>query len=73
MEEIRSNIDLIQQNVEQVKKKHSEILSNPTNDPKTKGELDELMAEIKKTANKVRAKLKSAYFTRFTLTINSLQ
>jgi hypothetical protein len=33
VEEIRHSIDLVQQNVEEVKKKHSEILSNPTNDP----------------------------------------
>ena len=59
VEEIRGSIDLIQQNVEEVKKKHSEILSNPTNDPKLKEELDELMANIKKTANKVRGKLKT--------------
>jgi t-SNARE complex subunit (syntaxin) len=35
VDEIRGSIDLIQQNVEEVKKKHSEILSNPTNDPST--------------------------------------
>ncbi|KAI1731594.1 syntaxin domain-containing protein [Ditylenchus destructor] len=58
VEEIRGSIDLISSNVEEVKKKHSAILSNPVNDPKTKEELDELMAEIKKTANKVRGKLK---------------
>ncbi|KAI1717942.1 syntaxin domain-containing protein [Ditylenchus destructor] len=58
VEEIRGSIDLIASNVEEVKKKHSAILSNPVNDPKTKEELDELMAEIKKTANKVRGKLK---------------
>jgi len=58
VEEIRGSIDLIQSNVEEVKKKHSAILSNPVNDPKTKEELDELMANIKKTANKVRGKLK---------------
>lgn len=58
VEEIRGSIDLIASNVEEVKKKHSAILSNPVNDPKTKEELDELMAEIKKTANKVRSKLK---------------
>ncbi|KAI6241000.1 T-SNARE coiled-coil-like proteiny domain-containing protein [Aphelenchoides fujianensis] len=52
VEEIRGSIDLIASNVEEVKKKHSAILSNPVNDPKTKEELDELMAEIKKTANK---------------------
>ncbi|KAI6235507.1 hypothetical protein M3Y95_00058900 [Aphelenchoides besseyi] len=58
VEEIRGSIDLIASNVEEVKKKHSAILSNPVNDPKTKEELDELMAAIKKTANKVRGKLK---------------
>ncbi|KAK0416047.1 hypothetical protein QR680_012265 [Steinernema hermaphroditum] len=58
VEEIRGSVDMIAQNVEEVKKKHSEILSNPVNDPKTKEELDELMAVIKKTANKVRGKLK---------------
>uniref|UniRef100_A0A0R3QBN4 t-SNARE coiled-coil homology domain-containing protein n=1 Tax=Brugia timori TaxID=42155 RepID=A0A0R3QBN4_9BILA len=58
VEEIRGSVDLIASNVEEVKKKHSAILSNPVNDPKTKEELDELMASIKKTANKVRGKLK---------------
>ncbi|KAL3090027.1 hypothetical protein niasHS_006479 [Heterodera schachtii] len=59
VEEIRASIDLIATNVEEVKKKHSAILSNPVNDPKIKEQLDELMVEIKKTANKVRGKLKS--------------
>uniref|UniRef100_A0A915Q4M3 t-SNARE coiled-coil homology domain-containing protein n=1 Tax=Setaria digitata TaxID=48799 RepID=A0A915Q4M3_9BILA len=63
VEEIRGSVDLIASNVEEVKKKHSAILSNPVNDPsmsllETKEELDELMASIKKTANKVRGKLK---------------
>uniref|UniRef100_A0A915C4I6 t-SNARE coiled-coil homology domain-containing protein n=1 Tax=Parascaris univalens TaxID=6257 RepID=A0A915C4I6_PARUN len=58
VEEIRGSVDLIASNVEEVKKKHSAILSNPVNDPKTKEELDELMANIKRTANKVRGKLK---------------
>lgn len=79
VEEIRGSIDLIASNVEEVKKKHSAILSNPVNDPsefsadglrnsekkffsETKEELDELMAEIKKTANKVRGKLKCKEF-----------
>uniref|UniRef100_A0A183BQY4 t-SNARE coiled-coil homology domain-containing protein n=1 Tax=Globodera pallida TaxID=36090 RepID=A0A183BQY4_GLOPA len=57
VEEIRGSIDLIASNVEEVKKKHSAILSNPVNDPKIKEELDELMAEIKKTANKCTYKL----------------
>ncbi|KAH8042229.1 hypothetical protein HPB51_021313 [Rhipicephalus microplus] len=58
VEEIRENIDKIQANVEEVKKKHSAILSAPQTDEKVKHELEDLMADIKKTANKVRAKLK---------------
>lgn len=58
IEEICGSIDVIANNVEEVKKKHSAILSNPVNDQKTKEELEELMAQIKKSANKVRNKLK---------------
>ncbi|XP_023930834.1 syntaxin [Lingula anatina] len=58
VEEIRGMIDKIAENVDQVKKKHSEILSAPATNEKIKEELEELMADIKKTANKVRAKLK---------------
>uniref|UniRef100_A0A915JPY2 t-SNARE coiled-coil homology domain-containing protein n=1 Tax=Romanomermis culicivorax TaxID=13658 RepID=A0A915JPY2_ROMCU len=60
IQEIRSSIDFIADNVNQVKMKHSIILSNTTNDPKAKEELEELMAQIKKTSNKVRNKLKIA-------------
>jgi len=58
VEEIRDNIDKIQANVEEVKKKHSAILSAPQTDEKMKQELEDLMSDIKKTANRVRAKLK---------------
>lgn len=58
MNEIRENIDKIQSNVEEVKKKHSAILSAPQTDEKVKQELEDLMADIKKTANRVRSKLK---------------
>ncbi|XP_049867549.1 syntaxin-1A isoform X4 [Pectinophora gossypiella] len=58
VEEIREMIDKIQANVEEVKKKHSAILSAPQSDEKMKQELEDLMAEIKKNANKVRGKLK---------------
>lgn len=58
VEEIRMMIDKIQANVEEVKKKHSAILSAPQSDEKTKQELEDLMADIKKTANRVRGKLK---------------
>ncbi|KAM8977083.1 syntaxin-1A [Pelodytes ibericus] len=59
VEEIRGFIDKIAENVEEVKRKHSAILASPNPDEKTKAELEELMSDIKKTANKVRSKLKS--------------
>ncbi|XP_075420979.1 syntaxin-1A isoform X3 [Tenrec ecaudatus] len=59
VEEIRGFIDKISENVEEVKRKHSAILASPNPDEKTKEELEELMVDIKKTANKVRSKLKS--------------
>ncbi|XP_013777951.1 syntaxin-like isoform X2 [Limulus polyphemus] len=58
VEEIRENIEKIQTNVEEVKKKHSAILSAPQTEEKVKQELEDLMADIKKSANKVRTKLK---------------
>ncbi|XP_018009304.1 syntaxin-1A [Hyalella azteca] len=58
VEEIREMIEKIQSNVEEVKKKHSDILSAPQPDEKTKQDLDDMMTDIKKTANRVRAKLK---------------
>ncbi|KAG5670716.1 hypothetical protein PVAND_000960 [Polypedilum vanderplanki] len=59
VEEVREMIDKIQYNVEEVKKKHSSILSAPQTDEKTKQELEDLMADIKKNANRVRGKLKN--------------
>ncbi|NP_999785.1 syntaxin [Strongylocentrotus purpuratus] len=61
VEEVRNNIDKISKNVDEVKKKHSDILSAPQADEKVKDELEELMSDIKKTANKVRVKLKMMY------------
>lgn len=79
VEEVREMIDKIQNNVEEVKKKHSAILSAPQTDEsklksfdpyqllltiiifintETKQELEDLMADIKKNANRVRGKLK---------------
>ncbi|KAB0392384.1 hypothetical protein E2I00_012186, partial [Balaenoptera physalus] len=52
VEEIRGFIDKISENVEEVKRKHSAILASPNPDEKTKEELEELMSDIKKTANK---------------------
>ncbi|XP_072096883.1 syntaxin-2 isoform X1 [Mobula birostris] len=58
VEEIRGCINRISDDVEEVKKKHSIILSAPNPDGKTKEELEELTLSIKATANKVRNKLK---------------
>ncbi|XP_061417878.1 syntaxin-1A isoform X6 [Lethenteron reissneri] len=59
VEEIRGDIEKVAENVQEVKKKHSAILSAPNTDEKTKQELEDLMADIKKTANRVRSKLKA--------------
>ncbi|XP_058246723.1 syntaxin-2 isoform X1 [Hemibagrus wyckioides] len=59
VEEVRSIIDKISSQVNEVKKKHSTILSAPNPDEKTKEELEQLMVEIKKNANVVRTKLKT--------------
>lgn len=59
VEEVRGLIDKIGSQVEEVKKKHSTILSAPNTDERTKEELQQLTVEIKKNANTVRTKLKS--------------
>ncbi|XP_036076983.1 syntaxin-2 isoform X2 [Rousettus aegyptiacus] len=59
VEEIRHGVAKIAQHVEEVKKNHSVILSAPNPEGKIKEELEHLNKEIKKTANKIRAKLKS--------------
>ncbi|XP_048100223.1 syntaxin-2 isoform X1 [Alosa pseudoharengus] len=59
VEEVRSLMEKIGSEVEEVKKKHSTILSAPNADDRTKEELQQLTVEIKKNANTVRTKLKS--------------
>ncbi|XP_078524134.1 syntaxin-2 isoform X2 [Lissotriton helveticus] len=59
VEELRSSIDKIASIVEEVKKKHSTILSAPNPGDGTKEDLEQLNNEIKKIANKVRTKLKT--------------
>nr|XP_023440275.1 syntaxin-3 isoform X2 [Dasypus novemcinctus] len=59
IEETRLNIDKISEHVEEAKKLFSIILSAPIPEPKTKDDLEQLTAEIKKRANSVRNKLKS--------------
>nr|XP_009930528.1 PREDICTED: uncharacterized protein LOC104327325 [Opisthocomus hoazin] len=63
VEEIRGCIEKLSEDVEQVKKQHSAILAGPNPDEKTKQELEDLTADIKKTANKVRSKLKAGRTT----------
>ncbi|XP_078410694.1 syntaxin-2-like isoform X1 [Cetorhinus maximus] len=58
VEEIRGYIDRISEDVEEVKKKHSIILSAPNPEGKTKEELEGLTLAIKRNANWVRNKLK---------------
>lgn len=59
VEEIQSDIDKIEAKVEDVKLKHSTILSSAQTDDKLNEQLEELMAEIKRTANRVRSRLKA--------------
>ncbi|XP_053098672.1 syntaxin-3 isoform X3 [Hemicordylus capensis] len=59
IEETRQNIDKISENVEEAKRLYSVILSAPIPEPKTKDDLEQLTADIKKMANSVRNKLKS--------------
>jgi syntaxin 1A len=56
---LRTNIDKISELVDEVKRLHSTILAAPQPDDRTKEELEEKMADIKKLANDVRQKLKS--------------
>ncbi|KAL2077851.1 hypothetical protein ACEWY4_027355 [Coilia grayii] len=59
IEDIRSSIDKIDENVVEVKKLYSVILSAPTSDQKTQDDLEALTNDIKKMANNARNKLKT--------------
>lgn len=58
VEEVRKMVDKISSNVDEVKKLHSNILASPQTDDKTKEEMERLMDDIKKMANKTRGRLK---------------
>jgi len=58
VDEIRGYIQTIEQKIQDVKKKHSDILSAPQPYEKTKEEMEQCMADIKSNANKVRRKLR---------------
>ncbi|XP_059214440.1 syntaxin-2-like [Centropristis striata] len=57
--EVRSLIEKISCQAEEVERRHGAILSNPNQDKRGKKELELLNKETKKNANLVRAKLKS--------------
>ncbi|XP_064198006.1 syntaxin 3b isoform X2 [Anguilla rostrata] len=59
IEEIRTTVDKIDENVVEVKKLYSIILSAPTSDQETQDHLEALTLDIKKLANNARNKLKS--------------
>ncbi|KAK3554050.1 hypothetical protein QTP70_019169, partial [Hemibagrus guttatus] len=59
IEEIRAGIDKIDENVTEIKRLYSVILSAPTSEQKTQDDLETITNEIKKFANNVRNKLKS--------------
>ncbi|KAF4103713.1 syntaxin-1A isoform X1 [Onychostoma macrolepis] len=59
VDEIRGFTDSLAEKVEEVKINHSAILASPNPDETTKVDLEELMTDIKKLANKVRSKLKN--------------
>lgn len=59
VDEIRNNIDGISKNIDEVRKKHSAILSAPVPDERVNSELEMLMNSVKKSANNVRTRLKA--------------
>uniref|UniRef100_A0A4W5L4I2 Syntaxin-3 n=1 Tax=Hucho hucho TaxID=62062 RepID=A0A4W5L4I2_9TELE len=59
IEDIRNSIDKIDENVSEVKKLYSVILSAPTSDQKTQDDLEAVTNDIKKMANNARNKLKT--------------
>uniref|UniRef100_A0A673Z5X0 Syntaxin-3 n=1 Tax=Salmo trutta TaxID=8032 RepID=A0A673Z5X0_SALTR len=66
IEDIRNSIDKIDENVSEVKKLYSVILSAPTSDQKTQDDLEAVTNDIKKMANNARNKLKSKTLTHNT-------
>ncbi|XP_041924069.1 syntaxin-1A isoform X3 [Alosa sapidissima] len=69
VEQIRGCIGSLSEKVEEVKRNHSAILTTAHPDEKTKAELEKLMIDIKKLANKVRSQLKSEYVISIQQTI----
>ncbi|XP_035600304.1 syntaxin-3-like isoform X2 [Oncorhynchus keta] len=59
IDDIRISIDKIDENVSEIKKLYSVILSAPTSDQKTQDDLEAVTNNIKKMANNARNKLKT--------------
>ncbi|XP_066534960.1 syntaxin-3 isoform X3 [Hoplias malabaricus] len=59
IEDIRTSIDKVDENVTEIKRLYSVILSAPTSDQKTQDDMETITNEIKKLANNARNKLKS--------------
>lgn len=58
VEDLNSSIDRLKDNVEDVKRTHSLILSTPQVDDQVKKHLESIMADITTEANKIKLKLK---------------
>lgn len=58
VEQILSNIESLSENVEEVKKIHSLILSTPQTEDTVKKKLETIMSEITRDANRIKTKLK---------------
>ena len=52
----------IQENVQEIRKKHSAILSAPQSGDKMKEELEQFMADVTRSANRVKQSLKGMAF-----------
>lgn len=59
VDELNTAIEYLNTSVYEVEKLHSQILSAPRTDDKTKMRLEDLTFEIKRTASKVRNRLKA--------------
>ena len=55
---IQQDIRDIQENVQEIRKKHSAILSAPQSGDKMKEELEQFMADVTRSANRVKQSLK---------------
>lgn len=58
VDELNTALQFLNKSVDEVEILHSQILSAPRADDKTKARLEDLMFEIKRTASKVRNRLK---------------